>query len=67
MRTVNVRVLVRNDLDDDTVADQLVRGVIRVHGAVPLQRNGSGQLVKGPSVHTRPHVTWSGNEDPSGA
>lgn len=63
MRTVTVRILVRNDLDDDTVADQLTRGVIRVHGAVPLQRNGSGQFVKGPIVHTRPHVTWNGSED----
>lgn len=62
MKTINVRILVRNDLDPDVVAQQLIKGVVRVQGAVALERNAAGQLVATERIATRDYVTWNGEE-----
>jgi hypothetical protein len=62
VKTINVRILVRDELDDDVAVNQLLRGVVKLHGAVELLRNDAGQLVPAPTVHKRPHIVWSGQE-----
>lgn len=66
MKTINVRILVRNELDEDVAIDQLVRGVIKLHGAVELTRNTWGQLVPTGEVRKRGNVVWNGQETPHG-
>lgn len=62
MQTINVRILVRSDLDPTLAVEQLLRGVLKAHGTVELIRNASGQLVPVPQVNKRPHVAWQGEE-----
>jgi hypothetical protein len=58
VKTINVRILVRNNLDTEVALDQLLRGVIKLHGVVEL--TGGGEVWS--PVVKRPNVAWSGEE-----
>lgn len=58
MKTIDVRILVRNNLDTDVALDQLLRGVIKIHGVAEL----AGGSDAWPTVVKRPNIAWDGQE-----
>lgn len=62
MKTINVRVLVNDDVDPELFVQQLVtqtRGAGAPLGAVKLLDEGYGRD-RNATVHTRANVEWSG-------
>lgn len=66
MKTIDVRILVRNDIDPAVALEQLVKGVIRIHGAAELVPTDAPRDVY-THVARRPNVAWNGEEVTGGA
>lgn len=62
MKTIDVRLLVRDDVEPEVALRQLVAGVLRIHGAAELVTDGTHPHEPWPQVSTRPNVVWSGEE-----
>lgn len=65
MQTVDVRVLLADDVDPEFFVEQLVettRGSGAPLGAVELIPDGFGRVTPSPRVIRRPNVVWSGDD-----